>query len=77
MTVSAENERTDPERVDERARELVHGGDEGRAPVVESDGATRRAAERILEESEERTMDPATANPEDDSVIRRTSEETA
>ena len=35
----------------------------------------RRSA--ILEESQERTEDPATRDPEDGSVVRRDSEETA
>lgn len=39
--------------------------------------AARRAARRILEESEERTFDPATLDPEADGVIRRSSSETA
>jgi hypothetical protein len=64
-------------RVAERARELLEGGAEGRAPVAEDDAEAEVAARRILEESEERTRDPAARDPEDGSVIRRSSDETA
>jgi hypothetical protein len=39
--------------------------------------AARRAARRMLEDSEARTNDPATTDPEHDGVIRRTSSETS
>ncbi|MQA99998.1 MAG: hypothetical protein GEU78_06850 [Actinobacteria bacterium] len=69
-------QRPSEEQVEERARELEHGG-EG-VEDIEGDAAkAERAAERILEDSEGRTFDPATVDPEDDSVIRRNSEETA
>ena len=64
-------------RVDERARELLEGGDEGRIVADDDEGGARRAARRILEESDERTADPATRDLSDDSVIRRSSDETA
>ncbi|MGH2820341.1 MAG: hypothetical protein ACRDJ5_06790, partial [Actinomycetota bacterium] len=59
------------EHVEERAQELLHGGEEGSAPVAEDEDSARRAAERMLEDSEARTHDPAARDPEDDSVIRR------
>ncbi len=65
------------EHVEERAQELLHGGEEGSAPVAEDEDSARRAAGRMLEDSEARTHDPATRDPEDDTVIRRNSEETA
>ncbi|CAN5511542.1 hypothetical protein BH24ACT26_BH24ACT26_14640 [soil metagenome] len=64
-------------RVEERAKELLHGGQEGRAPVANDAAGANVAAQRILAESEERTVDPAARDPEDDSIIRRSSEETA
>jgi hypothetical protein len=63
--------------VEERARELLDGGREASAPVAEEPGEATRAARRILEDSEARTADPATTDPTDDDVIRRSSEETA
>jgi hypothetical protein len=65
------------EHVDKRAREIAEGGDEGHADVRDDPSAARRAAESTLEESEERTFDPATTDPEDEGVIRRNSDETA
>ena len=64
-------------RVEERTRELLEGGDEGRSVADDGEGGARRAARRILEESDERTVDPATRDLTDDSVIRRSSDETA
>jgi hypothetical protein len=64
-------------QVEQRAKELVEGGEEGRAPVARDRDAAERAAARLLEESEARTLDPATRDPTDDSVVRRSSEETA
>jgi hypothetical protein len=73
------DERSDPgdRHVSERARELLDGGSEGRAPIAETEEQARRAARRILEDSEARTEDPATTDPTDDGVVRRSSEETA
>jgi hypothetical protein len=65
------------EKVERRARELVDGGREATPPIAEDPETGRRAADRLLEESEDRTFDPAARDPEDDSVIRRSSEETA
>ena len=38
--------------------------------------AARKAARRMLEDSEARTNDPATTDPEHDGIIRRTASET-
>ncbi len=65
------------EHVSERSQELLEGGREGPARVADDAKSAERAAARILEESEARTEDPAARDPEDDSVIRRDSEETA
>jgi hypothetical protein len=70
-----EQARPSDDKVRQRAREIREGGSEGTAPV-EEDAAERMAA-RLLEESEERTLDPAARDPENDEVIRRSSEETA
>ena len=67
--------RPSEEKVDARARQLEHGG-EGHAGLDDDPEASKRASQRILEESEERTSDPATTDPHSDDVIRRTSEET-
>lgn len=65
------------EHVEDRARELAEGGGEGHEPLEDDPDAAARAARAILEESQERTEDPATLDPEDGSVVRRDSEETA
>ncbi len=70
-------DRPPPEGVEERAEELLRGGREGRVRVPSDEDSARTVAERLLEDSEERTADPAARDPEDPSVIRRTSEETA
>ncbi len=49
---------------------------EGR-PEADTPEAAEKVARRLLEESEERTNDPATMDPESDEVIRRSSRETA
>jgi hypothetical protein len=62
------------EHVKDRARSLEHGGE---GHEVDGDPeAAERSAEAILEESEERTFDNAPRDPEDDSVPRRSSDET-
>ncbi|MDQ5815224.1 MAG: hypothetical protein M3516_02860 [Actinomycetota bacterium] len=67
-----------PEKhIDDRARELAEGGSEGHEALEDDSDAAARAARVILEESEERTADPAARDPEDDSVVRRDSPETA
>jgi hypothetical protein len=69
-------QRPSEDHVEERARELEYGG-EGVEDIEGDADKAERAAERMLEESEGRTFDPATVDPKDDSVIRRGSEETA
>ena len=71
-------ERIDPddEQVEDRATGIAAGGEDDKT-VAEGDAArAKRAAEAILQESEERTFDNATVDPDDDSVNRRKSEET-
>ncbi len=62
--------------VEERARQLAHGG-EGHKGLEGERRAAENSARRILEESEARTEEAATTDPEDDNVIRRTSKDTA
>jgi hypothetical protein len=64
------------EQVDSRAKSLEHGG-EGHEDIEGDPEAAEKAAEAMLEESEERTFDRAPRDPEDESVPRRTSDETA
>lgn len=64
------------EGVEERARQLAHGG-EGHKGLEGKRGAAETAAKRILEESEARTEEASTTDPENDDVIRRTSKDTA
>ena len=62
--------------VEERARKIADGQEDA-DKVAEGDKETaRRAADAILDESEERTFDNATVDLDDDSVSRRRSEET-
>ena len=61
------------ERVQDRARELLTGRE---GHDIEDPEAAEVAAQRILEDSEARTFDPATVDPEHEGVPRRTSEET-
>jgi hypothetical protein len=64
------------DKVEKLALKLLRGGTENGLAANDIDSA-RRAARRILEDSEARTFDPATTDPEDDGIIRRTSNETA
>ncbi len=71
-------DRLDPsdDQVEDRATGIAKGReDEGKVAEGDTERA-RRAAETILEESEERTFDNATVDLDDDSVPRRKSEET-
>ena len=66
-------ERPRDEAVDERAAELqVETTDED----LEDPEAARDAADQILKESRERTDQAEDLDPDDDDVIRRSSEET-
>ncbi len=51
--------------------------DAANVPEMTDDEVAKRAARRILEDSEARTQQAADLDPEDDVVIRRTSTETA
>jgi hypothetical protein len=64
------------EKIEQLAAKLLRGGTENGLAAGDIESA-RRAARRILEDSEARMNDPATTDPEDDGVIRRTSTETA
>lgn len=66
----------DADRIEQLAKKLLRGGEENGLAAGDMESA-RRAARRILEDSEARTFDPATTDPENDEVIRRTSGDTA
>ena len=72
-------ERLDPDdkQVDNRASGIAAGGEDNEVVADGDEDRAKTAAEQILEESEERTFDNATVDLEDDSVPRRSSEETA
>jgi hypothetical protein len=61
------------ERVEKLAQKLLRSGD----PAAPDIDAARRAARHMLEDSEERTFDPAAHDHEAEGVIRRSSSETA
>jgi hypothetical protein len=61
------------DRVESLAQKLLRNGDPA-APDIDS---ARRAARRMLEDSEDRVFDPAVHDHEDEGAIRRTSSETA
>lgn len=58
------------------AKKLLRNASENGLDPGDLDAA-RRQARRILEDSEARTNDPATTDPEHEDVIRRSSSETA
>jgi hypothetical protein len=62
------------EKVERLAQKLLRGGDENGAADIES---ARRAARRMLEDSEARTVQAADLDPDDEDVIRRSSSESA
>jgi hypothetical protein len=62
------------EQIERLARKLLHGGDGNSPPDIET---ARRMARRMFEESQERTHEAEDLDPDDDSVIRRSSSETA
>ena len=64
------------EKVEGLAQKLLHGGD-GNDSVANDIEAARRAARRMIEDSEARTAQAAELDPDDDDVIRRSSSETA
>jgi hypothetical protein len=61
------------DRVERLAQKLLRAGD----PAAPDIDAARRAARRMLEDSEERTFDPAAHDHEAGDIIRRSSSETA
>ncbi len=64
------------ENVERLAQKLMRGGD-GNDPIAQDIEAARRAARRMLEDSEARTAQAAELDPDDPDVIRRSSSETA
>ena len=62
------------EKIEGLAQKLMHGTDENAAHDIES---ARRAARRMLEDSEARTAQATELDPDDDDVIRRSSSESA
>jgi hypothetical protein len=62
------------EKVDRLAKKLMHGGDGNDLSDLDS---ARRAARRMIEESEARTQQATDLDPDDPDVIRRSSSETA
>lgn len=64
------------EKVERLAQKLVRGGDENGFAADDIEGA-RRAARRMLEDSEARTEQATELDPDDEDVIRRSSSETA
>lgn len=69
------SEATD-ERIEALAQKLLRNASENGLTPGDLEGA-RRMAQASLEDSEARTLDPATMDPESDGVIRRTSGETS
>ena len=65
----------DDDRVEERAARLQI--DEAGDDELSDTEAAERAARRLLEDSEARTEQASESTPADDSVIKRSSEETA
>lgn len=64
------------EKVDRLAQKLLRGGDENGGAAMDIESA-RRAARRMLEDSEARTAQATDLDPDDDDVIRRSSSESA
>lgn len=63
-------------RIEALAQKLLRNPDENGLAPGDIEGA-RLIARRVLEDSEARTNDPATRDPENEGVIRRSSGETA
>jgi hypothetical protein len=62
------------EKVERLAQKLLREGEDSNPPDIET---ARRQARRMLEDSEARTAEASDLDPDDDSVIRRSSSETA
>jgi hypothetical protein len=74
--MATEDDKAFEEKVEKLAQKLFHGGD-GNHPGAQDIEAARRAARRMIEDSEARTAQAAELDPDDDEVIRRSSSETA
>jgi hypothetical protein len=64
------------QKVERLAQKLLHGGD-GNDSGASDIEAARRAARRMIEDSEALKAQAAELDPDDDDVIRRSSGETA
>ena len=64
------------DKVERLAQKLLRGTEDNH-PHVDDIEAARKAARRMLEDSEARTAEAWDLDPEDDNVIRRSSSETA
>jgi hypothetical protein len=64
------------EKVERLAQKLLRGTEDNH-PHVDDIETARKAARRMLEDSEARTAEAYDLEPEDDNVIRRSSGETA
>jgi hypothetical protein len=64
------------DKVERLARKMMFGGD-GNSDAMMDIETARRRARHMLEESEQRTREATDLDPDDDSVIRRSSTETA
>jgi hypothetical protein len=62
------------EKVERLAQKLLREGEDSNPSDIET---ARRQARRMLEDSEARTAEAPELDPDDDSVIRRSSSETA
>jgi hypothetical protein len=62
------------EKVERLAQKLLREGEDSNPSDIET---ARRQARRMLEDSEARTTEASELDPDDDSVIRRSSSETA
>jgi hypothetical protein len=74
MADSGRDQEPDEERVEERASKLQV--DESDDSELSDPRTAKRAAEQILRESDDRSEEASELDPEDDSVIRRSSEDT-
>jgi hypothetical protein len=64
------------EKIEGLAQKLLRGGDENGGAALDIESA-RRAARRMLEDSEARTAQATELDPDDEDVIRRSSSESA
>ena len=64
------------EKIEGLAQKLLRSGDDNGGAALDIESA-RRAARRMLEDSEARTAQATELDPDDDDVIRRSSSESA